>query len=164
MNLLVTSGGFGKVTKDVWCKPEGERFAELVIAMGADPNKVLIEDRATNTGDNVKFSRQLLNALGRSVRSGILVTKPYMNRRAYATAAKQWPEVEWSVAPPEISFEAYPNEEVSEERMINLMVGDTQRISVYEGQGFQIHQDIPDSVETSFQKLVKRGYTTFLIK
>lgn len=92
------------------------------------------------------------------------MTKPYMKRRALATAEKQWPEVEWYVAAPDISMNAYPTADVPLDRMLNLMVGDLQRIAVYAEQGFQVPQDIPHEVWTAWQVLVDAGYDQFVLR
>jgi hypothetical protein len=89
-----------------------------------------------------------------------------MERRTYATFMKQWPdkETQFTIATPVISFEEYPNEEISFETMLNIMLGDLQRIKEYPAKGFQIHQDIPDSVWKAFEELVNRGYDKHLIQ
>jgi hypothetical protein len=48
------------------------------------------------------------------------------------------------------------------ERVINIMVGDLQRIRIYPAKGFQIPQDIPDEVWTAYERLVKWGFTKHL--
>ena len=87
-----------------------------------------------------------------------------MLRRAFATFKKQWPDMEFLVTAPEISFKDYPNETIPKNLLINIMVGDTQRIALYPQKGFQIPQDIPADVWSAYEELVKRGYTQHLIK
>lgn len=41
--------------------------------------------------------------------SFILVQKPYMDRRTFATFRKQWPEAECIVTSPQLSYEDYGN-------------------------------------------------------
>ena len=92
--LLVFSGGTGRLTEG-WQKPEAEIFAEAAIRLGVPKEKILLEDKSTNTGENIQFTKALLDAENIVVQKIILVQKPYMERRAYATCKKQWPEVEW---------------------------------------------------------------------
>ena len=47
--------------------------------------------------------------------------------------------------------------------MINLLVGDIQRLMIYPNFGFQIPVTIPQEVLNSYDFLVKHGYTQFLI-
>ena len=161
--LLVTSGGLGKVTGKSWQETEGDRFAEIAKHLGVPSRKIIVERRATNTGENIQNTQELLMCTGVRVASGILVTKPYMRRRAYATAAQQWNTVEWLVASPELSFADYPDATVSQEQAIQLMVGDLQRIKVYAETGFQIAQEIPSSVWEAYRNLVRRGFDKYVI-
>jgi hypothetical protein len=48
-------------------------------------------------------------------------------------------------------------------KLINLMVGDLQRIAVYPGMGFQAVELIPAEVDASFRRLIKAGFTNHLI-
>jgi uncharacterized SAM-binding protein YcdF (DUF218 family) len=162
--LLVTSGGFGKITRDLRTEPEGERFRDIAIADGVPADAVLVEPTATNTGGNITLTRSLLAQRGIHPASGIVVTKPYMKRRVIATAGRQWPEVRWWTSAPDTTFEEYPTDDVPERRMIELMVGDLQRVKVYAEQGFQEPQDIPREVWDAYGALVDRGYDRFVIR
>ena len=42
--------------------------------------------------------------------------------------------------------------------------GDLQRIRLYAGRGFQIHQEIPDDVWRAYEDLVEAGYDQYLVK
>jgi uncharacterized SAM-binding protein YcdF (DUF218 family) len=162
--LLIFSGNVGRLTKGLWTKPEAEIFAEEAIKMGVPKDKILIENESTNTGENISFTKKLLDKKGISINSIILVQKPYMKRRAYATFKKLWPEKEVIVTAPQITFESYPNEIISKDVVINIMVGDTQRIKLYPEKGFQIPQDMPENVWNAYKELVEHGYTKHLIK
>lgn len=162
--LLIMSGGLGNLTKDLWTESEAEKFARVAIEMGVPENKILVEPRSTNTGENILFTRQLLSEKGIQVQSLILVQKPYMERRSYATIKKQWPEPDVLVTSPQISFEDYPNEEIPADKVINVMVGDLQRIIEYPKKGFQIPQKVPDGVLKAFQFLVENGYDKHLAR
>lgn len=48
--------------------------------------------------------------------------------------------------------------------IINIMVGDLQRIRVYPAKGFQIPQDIPEDVWEAYNRLVALGYDKQLVK
>jgi hypothetical protein len=87
-----------------------------------------------------------------------------MERRTYATFQKQWPGKTVYVNSPQISFEKYPTSEAPLEQVINVMVGDLQRIRVYAKKGFQIHQDIPDEVWNAYERLVALGFNKQLLK
>jgi uncharacterized SAM-binding protein YcdF (DUF218 family) len=163
--VTVASGGFGKITSGTSSEPEGRRFKRIMEEHGVPAGVILSEETATNTGENLTRTRALLESHHIAPpMTAIIVTKPYMERRALATALKQWPEVSWSVASPEIGFEEYPTEDVPEMRMIELMVGDLQRIKLYGDRGFQIPQEIPEYVWAAYHELVALGFDRQVIK
>jgi uncharacterized SAM-binding protein YcdF (DUF218 family) len=165
--LLVFSGGLGTITKDIWNEPEADQFAEIAIRLGVPRNRILIENQSSNTGENIMFSRQLLAEKEIDPQKFILVQKPYMERRSFATFKKLWPEKEVVVTSPQVSFDeyldAYANRDLSRDEVINIMVGDLQRIKVYPEKGFQIYQEIPDDVWAAYEELVQAGYNQRLI-
>jgi uncharacterized SAM-binding protein YcdF (DUF218 family) len=162
--LLIFSGGLGRLTKELWRETEAELFAKIAVQKGVPESHILVENRSTNTGENVLFTRQLLEQRGLNPQSFILVQKPYMERRTYATFQKQWPGKTVCVTSPQIALEDYPTPEAPLEAVIHIMVGDLQRIRVYAEKGFQIHQDIPEEVWTAYERLVALGFDKQLIK
>ena len=162
--LLIFSGGLGNLTRGVWDQPEADRFAEIAVRMGIPREKILIENRSTNTGENIRFTKDLLAKLRLNPQRLILVHKPYMERRAFATFRKVWPEKQGFVTSPQMSFEDYPNQEISKREVIGIMVGDLQRIRVYAAKGFQIPQKIPSDVWAAGQTLIQWGYSQHLVQ
>lgn len=162
--LIVCSGKVGVLTEGMWSKPEAEVFAEEIIKFGVPKEKILIESEATNTGENITYTKTLLKEKGVNISRVILVQKPYMLRRAYATFKNFWPEAEVITTGPQLTFEEYPNDIISKEWLINIMVGDTQRIKLYAEMGFQIPQEMPEAVWCAYEKLVELGYTKHLVK
>lgn len=165
--IVVCTGGIAH-TNDLlathWDKPEAEMFAARMIELGVSPEKILQEPKATNSGENILFSRMLLKSRDIDPKSIIVVQKPYMQRRAYATFKKMWPEPEILVAAPELSFDEWVSGPISSDAVINIMVGDMQRIREYPARGFQIEQEIPAHVWDAYTELVARGYTQHLIQ
>lgn len=162
--LMIFSGGLGRLTEDMWKESEADQFAGIAIKMGVPKERILIENKSTNTGENIQFTQQLLASKGIDPQTFIVVQKPYMERRSFATFKKNWPEKELLISSPPISFDQYPNEEIPMERVINIMVGDLQRIKEYPAKGFQIAQEIPESVWQAYEELVKAGFDRQLIR
>ncbi len=162
--LLALSGNAGALTQERFNRPEAELFAEIALKKGVPESAILIEAESTNTGENIVFSRRLLESKRINPNSLILAQKPYMERRAYATFMKLWPGKRVIAASPPIPFSEYPNEDLPKDLVINIMVGDLQRIRIYPGRGFQIEQEIPDDVWRAFETLVELGYDRHLIK
>lgn len=163
--LIIFSGRDGKgKTMELWGMTEAEKFAEVAKKLGVPDDKILLEKEARNTGDNVQFTKRLLEENKLHPKKLILLQKPYMERRTYATFMKQWLSMDFIVTSPPISFEDYPNQERSKDYLINMMVGDLQRIKEYPAKGFQIEQEIPEEVRSAYEELVRQGYTAHLIK
>lgn len=166
--LLIFSGGLGSITKRLWTDPEADRFAGIAERMGVPRDRMLIENRSTNTGENILFTQALLAALGIDPQSFIVVQKPYMERRSYATFRKLWPGKPVIVTSPRLSLDEYlerfSHEALSQDEVISIMIGDLQRIRVYPEKGFQIDQDIPPDVWDAFNELVRAGYDTRLLR
>jgi uncharacterized SAM-binding protein YcdF (DUF218 family) len=161
--LLVCSGGLGNLTSGIWTVSEADQFAEIAIKMGVPATAVLVENKSTNTGENILFTSRLLKEKGLAPHSFIVVQKPYMERRSYATFKKHWPDKNVVITSPQISFENYPTEDIPVDRVIEIMAGDLQRIREYPAKGFQIPQEIPDEVWRAFEKLVDAGFDGHLI-
>jgi uncharacterized SAM-binding protein YcdF (DUF218 family) len=166
--LLIFSGGQGSITSKLWHEPEADLFARIAEEAGVPKQHILVENRSTNTGENVLFTKRLLEGLGVQPRSFIVVQKPYMERRSYATFKKLWPEKELIVTSPRVSLDEYltkySHESLSVDDVISIMVGDLQRIRIYPEKGFQIHQDIPEDVSQAYDELVRAGYDRHLLR
>lgn len=165
--LLIFAGGLGSVTKGMWTEPEADQFARTAIGMGVPSESILIENRSTNTGENILFTKQLLAEKQIDPQRFILVQKPYMERRSFATFMKVWPEKKVLVTSPRVSFDeyldGYANDELSQDDVISIMVGDLQRIKLYPDKGFQIYQEVPHDVWYAYEELVKAGYNQRLV-
>ena len=165
--LVIFSGGQGAITRSLWNEPEAERFARLAVSLGVPREKILTETQSTNTGENVKFTKRLLAERGLEPQTFIVVQKPYMERRAYATFRQFWPEKELVVTSPQVSFreylDQYTNRALSVADVVGIMVGDLQRIRLYPDRGYQIAQEIPDEVWGAYEELVRTGYDKYLI-
>jgi len=165
--LLIFAGGLGAITRRLWHEPEADQFARIAIDMSVPEERILIENRSTNTGENVLFTKRLLAAKGLDPQTLIVVQKPYMERRSYATFSKVWPEKQVRVTSPRLSLDEYlrkcSHDALSPADVISIMVGDLQRIREYPARGFQIHQEIPDDVWRAYEELVKAGYDKYLL-
>lgn len=89
--------------------------------------------------------------------------KPYMERRAYATGKIWMPNIELIMTSPPIPFNAYPYGAVTNDYLLNSIVGDLQRIIEYPKQSFQIAQNVPPDVLEAYEFLMEAGYTKKMI-
>ncbi len=160
--ILIFSGGLGNLTRDKWTRAEADIFADIAAEMGVPESAVLVENRSTNTGENIVFTMKLLKDKGLAPASFMLVQKPYMERRSYATFKKHLPGTDVTVTSPGIPFREYPNDEIPLDKVINILTGDLQRIIEYPEKGFQIYQHVPDDVLAAYRRLLEMGFTGHL--
>lgn len=162
--ILFSGGGQHEESKKRFLKTEAETFAEIAVYAGVPAESIIIEKAARNTVENIEYSKKLLKENGLNFNSFILVQKPSNERRSYAAFRRWWPDRECIVTSPPISYEEYPNEEISKDLMINSMVGDFQRIKVYAEKGWQVPQEIPEDVWCAYKELVRIGFNKSLVK
>jgi len=74
-----------------------------------------------------------------------------------------WPEVDVVCASNPLELDDYVRSIGDPRRVVDMLVGDTQRIEVYAERGFAIPQEMPDEVRAAFERLVAAGYTSRLI-
>lgn len=92
--VLVFSGGNSPTTRARFPRGEAVHYRDHALALGVPDEAILVESKAANTGQNITLSRELLSEAGVKVESLLLISKPYMERRSYATCRKLWPEVD----------------------------------------------------------------------
>ena len=163
---IIFAGDSGEIYSGIkhFAEPEANVFAAIALKMGIPNDRILIEKNSTNTEQNITFVRKLLKEKGLDFNSFILVQKPYMERRTYATFRKFWPEAVCLVTSPLITYEDYKVQaDKNNKDFIGALVGDLQRIKLYPAKGFQIPQAIPDPVWMAFERLVELGHTRRLI-
>lgn len=160
-NKLIFSGGLGKITRKLWNETEAEKFAKIAIQRGVPSNNIYLEKESTNTGDNFRFSKKLIENLKLDIKSCIIVCKPYDEKRAYATFKKIMPEYDGIVYSENISCEEYYQKYGNE--WVHVLVGDIQRMKIFYEKGWQIKMDIPQNVWKAYETLVKKGYNKFVL-
>ncbi|WP_337043141.1 YdcF family protein [Emticicia sp. 17c] len=143
-------------------RSEAEAFFEIAIEQGVPAEAIILENNATNTGENFIFTKKLLAHKGLEFRSFILIQKPYMIRRTYATAMVQFKEYDFVVSAMPDTYQSYlvrcAAEGISKERVISNMTGDLQRLRVYPEKGFLIAMDIPEQVWSAYEHLLEAGF------
>lgn len=147
-----------------WDTTEAEHFARRALATGVPAEAILIENRSRNTGENIRYTRQLLESRGFDFHSFIMAQKPYMERRVLATALQQWRGIDFVVTSPPMACADYLSGALPRDAVIQHIVGDFQRIKVYGDNGFQAPQEIPAPVWDAFEQLVALGYDARLVK
>jgi uncharacterized SAM-binding protein YcdF (DUF218 family) len=163
---LVCTGGVahqGDLLATAWPKTEAEMFADVAEGCGVPREWMLLETRATNTAENIRFTRALVRERGIQPRDILIAVKPFMQRRVWATLAVEWPEMPATLASPSITLDEYFTPELHAEKIINIMMGDLQRIWVYGRRGWSAPQPMSAEVLAAYDGLVSLGFTKHLI-
>ncbi|XXG11044.1 YdcF family protein [Vibrio fortis] len=157
---IVFSGGVGRFTEGQFNRSEAETFATIARDCGVPDSAIIVETKASNTGENVRFTYDLLKSQGDIPKRLTLVQKPFMEKRTYATFKQQWPDkdAQITVTSQWLHWVDYFNEELPLEMVLGALIADFERIKEYPTLGFQIALPIPDNVELAYQQLKKVGF------
>ncbi len=165
---ILFTGGLGRNTTGLFTQPEAVRFGEVALAMGVPEEDILLEDKSTNTKENIEFTREVLEENRISHRRILGVHKPYMERRIHAAMGVYWPEQSFCVTSfPQTLEEALEDarrQGMTRGNTISTIVGDFQRIELYAKKGYQKPQFIPEEAWEAYRALLKMGYTAQLAK
>jgi hypothetical protein len=150
---------------------EAQWFKAVAVARGVSDSAILLEEKATNTSENVLFTENLImqhNLL--KSRRIIVVQKPYMSRRTMATIQLQWRDyntIKFFSMPEMVSCDKYFSRISPDcvDSQINTMVGDLNRIIKYAEPPYlySAKQIVPEKVMCSLQSLIQQGYDKRLV-
>ena len=159
---ILFTGGLGRNTQHLFTEPEAVRFQKVAMACGVPEEAIILEDRSTNTKENIEFMRQLFREQGIPHDHVLGVHQPFMERRICAALGVYWPELNFTVTSPQVTIEEYladaRRQGMTENAAISVIVGDFQRMDLYAKLGYQVPQEIPDEAWRAFGQLVTMGY------
>ena len=165
---VLFTGGLGRNTEGLLPEPEAVRFAKVAMECGVPAEDILLEEKSTNTKENIEFTRVLLEKEGIPTGHILGVHQPFMERRIKAAMGVYWPDLNFSVTSPLVTIPEYLErakaQGITENAAISVIVGDFQRMDLYGKKGYQIPQEIPESAWAAFRRLVELGYDTQLAK
>ncbi|MFD0367176.1 YdcF family protein [Streptomyces sp. NPDC127114] len=161
--LMVFTGATSRTTKGRMPRGEAEHYRDRALELGVPASAILVEPHARNTGENIRLSRALLAEHGMDVKSVLLVSKPYEERRAYATARKLWPDVDIVSASASMTLREYVDSIQDARLVLDMLVGAQQRLFIYPERGFMIAQEVPTDVAAAYDRLRDGGFTSRLM-
>lgn len=165
---VLFTGGLGRNTEGLLPEPEAVRFARVAVECGVPEEDIILEDRSTNTAENILFTREKLRELGLPHGCILGVHQHFMERRIKAAMGVYWRELDFQVTSPQVTIPEYleraKQQGVSENASISVIVGDFQRMELYAQKGWQLPQQIPESAWEAFRRLVELGYDKQLAK
>jgi uncharacterized SAM-binding protein YcdF (DUF218 family) len=146
-----------------WDRPEADVFGDRARELGVPIARMVLETTSMNTGENVRFSLEIMRERQIDCKALLIVTKPNMERRARATAMVIVPaSAKVMITSPPATFHEYCRT-VDAGKLISLMVGDLQRMALYPSLGFQAAEIVPQHVDASYRRLIEAGFTSHLI-
>ena len=166
--VVAFSGGLGRNTDKLWTKSEAERFAAIAVFEGVPEERIILENKSTNSAENLLFTPKVLAEQGVKAEKIIAVHKPYMERRLRAAMQVYWPDVQAIYTSPRVTLEEHIAHAerigMTEKGVIETIVGDIQRMELYAIKGYQAPVEIPSEVWEAYRTLVEAGYTGQLAK
>lgn len=167
-DIIVFTGGFGRITSKTQTITEAAQYREIAMRAGVPSEAIIVEEKASNTGENIALTSKLLDELGLLNQRHIFIERPYREVRTRATLEAQWKQLDYLMTSPLLTYQDYChfyNSEgpITKSDFIALMVGDLQRILVYPSLGFQSKVDVPKGVIEAYEMLVDLGYVSQMI-
>src|SRR5205823_12169446 len=86
--------------------------------------------------------------------------EPYAERRSYAAVRRLWPGVDVVCTSMPLEFDEYVQSVGDERLMIDMMIGDLQRIIEYPARGFTVAQEVPQEVSAAYERLYAAGFVS----
>ncbi|MFT4261349.1 MAG: YdcF family protein [Candidatus Woesearchaeota archaeon] len=116
-------------------------------------NDFMIENKSTNTGENILFTKQLKD-FEKNIRSAILVATPTRQLRVYLTTKKHL-DIAVINYPPKTSLDE--NEELFKTKNQDFnkqIIGEITRLIEYPNKGFCKPIKIPDKIMKAYKELI----------
>ena len=160
--VVLFTGGLGRNTQGLLSEPEAVRFARVAMECGVPESAIVLEPDSTNTAENIRFTRRVLEERAVPHRRILGVHQPFMERRITAAMGVYWPEQSFRVTSPQVSIPDYladaREQGITENAAVSVIVGDFQRIELYAQKGYQTPQYIPPEAWDAFHRLVELGF------
>ena len=165
---ILFTGGLGRNTTRLFTEPEAVRIAKVAMECGVPEQDIILEDKSTNTRENIDFMREIFEKQGIPHDHVLGVHQPFMERRIVAALGVYWPELNFTVTSPQVTIPEYlesaKRHGMTQEASICVIVGDFQRMDLYARLGYQTPQYIPEEAWTAYHTLVAMGYDKQLAK
>lgn len=162
-DYLLMTGGAGGRNLEGHEKPQAHVFRDRALKMGVPQDSILVDDKSTNTGENVQYAKKVLDEKGISVDRALFVHMATSLMRDYQVILKQGEGIEPVMASPKIGFSFYEGNLVSRTGMIEDMVGDAHRLWAH-APHFLDTPFVPEVVRNSFLYLAEKGYDSHLVR
>lgn len=165
-DYIIFSGNCGKGTKGIISMTEAERFKKIAMEEDVPESKIFVEPNATNTYENYKYIKKVLESNNVNPNSFLIVGKPYQERRALLIANIELIDKKYEVASFNMTLNDYldyvkKDEFMNVEDVIDEMVGEISLIMKAPKYGMQSEEQIPTKVIKSYNNIVASGYNKY---
>ena len=161
---ILFSGGAGKITKEAFQKSEAEVYRDIAVAHGVSNEDIWLETNSTNTGDNFRFSKDILERY--HTKSVLIVHFPTSERRTLATAKKILSSFQLFITSPNLDFSQFITRLQKDasffHREVSLLVGDIQRLIIYPQLEWQEEVLVPDEIVRVYYFLKSKGFDDYI--
>ncbi|MFA6287175.1 MAG: YdcF family protein [Opitutaceae bacterium] len=160
---IIFTGGIGAGTADLG-RPEADAFADELARLypAVERASVVIENRSTNTGENVRFTLDLIArnhpelTPGTGLRTALLVASPARLRRVRLTWKHHAPSVSsWALAPASTFEHEHAQHTAKHLDYPALLAGEIDRIRDYPARGWIASEPIPAHVLAARDQLAR---------
>ena len=155
---IIFTGGIGSGTADL-VQAEAIAFREELRRRhpSISAEVVIVEDRSTNTSENMQFTAQMLEkqypdfTFGEQIKKVIIVASAYRQRRVFLTCQRNLPNIEFYNAPPATTFEEELQLFSSKGfDFIEVLAGEIDRLIRYGEKGYILQETIPRKIYDNY--------------
>lgn len=153
---IIVTGDNGTFGNPEWNKPSANIYFDFLIEKGVPRENLVIQNKSTNTLEDVLLALPIINEKQIKIDKVILVSRPVHQRRAFATFAKYFPETKIINSP---CKEKYANS-LNNDELQNLKIRciqEYERLIKYAKKGDILKQEIPPEIEQSYACLKKKS-------
>jgi len=164
---IICSGKGSPYMGKSYTESEAEHYAGILINWWVPQDSIVLEDQATSTGENMRFSYEICE---KNQRNNILIIqKPFFERRLFATAyhetSSTWRKAQHIIiSSMPCTIDEYDTINTLPLDWIQSLVWDIHRIKVCTDQWWIAPQVIPDDVQKAYLTLVQLWYDQLLMK
>jgi hypothetical protein len=150
---IIFTGGVGTGSADFKYAEGIEFLNEAKKLVPGIEKYIIVESKSTHTGENVQFTKEVLErdipelAFDKGIKSAILVSSAYRQRRVYLSCLKQLPGVNGINAPVKTTFEREISIfESKGQDLISFLPGEIDRLVNYAEKGFIEKEEVPAEI------------------
>jgi len=145
--LILTTGYAGPNARARGIASEGQYLADRLMELGVPSSAIIVEDKSSNTLENVLFGMNVLQGWGITVKKLLIVAKPLHMRRCAATFAKQFPDIRALSCPPSLTLEKMIDRPTLND-FAQRVASEIEKLGRYAGPNGSIQaSDIPQTVK-----------------